>query len=327
MATAATSAAAVRPSAASGVCPDCRLTPPDLVHDFATGDLLCAHCNASVAHRLTTQSAKWSPPAAESLASSTSSGASEPPSPILAQAQRSRSRAVVQRQERNLQRALGEITQYSKYLDLPASTLPLALSLYQRAEAANLHRGKNPTALAAACLFLACRQQSIPRTFKEICHHTRVPRKDIGRTFKVLKDRLLMNASQQQSPMQMHQQQPVPLARCMSVVSDDLIARFCQRLSLLGGAMECAKRVNLEVRSRDTLAGKSPVSVAAACIYLAAHLVAQPRLPNHVSCVAGVSEVTIRNAYRLLYADRHSLVGPCVLETDPLADIDNLPAP
>ncbi|KAJ2238903.1 transcription initiation factor IIB [Coemansia sp. RSA 455] len=80
-------------------------------------------------------------------------------------------------------------------------------------------------------------------------------------------------------------------------------------------------------RERDTLAGKSPVSVAGACIYMASHLVAQPRDARVISHVAGVSEVTIKNSYKLLYADRALLLSSQILAVDPAASTANLPIP
>ncbi|KAJ2381598.1 transcription initiation factor IIB [Coemansia sp. RSA 2603] len=276
-ATTSTTTAAMR---AYGVCPDCRQAPASLIHDFTTGDLFCAHCRSSVSQR---------------LVQAADSSSSEPASPTP----RSRQRSVP--------RMPCDLAQYCVPLDIPPATEALAQTLYRRAEAAQLLRGRKPSVLAA-CLFLACRQHGLPRTLKEICHHTRVPRRDIGRTFRVLKDRLVGLS---------------PLA----VVAEDLVSRFAHALSLGAAAVQCALRVHEAVRERDLLAGRSPVSVAAACVFLAAYLCAQPRLSAVVARAAGVSEVTIRAAYRLLYADRVHLLLPYVLAPDPLADIANLPPP
>ncbi|KAJ1931417.1 transcription initiation factor IIB [Linderina macrospora] len=75
-------------------------------------------------------------------------------------------------------------------MDLPTQITQTACNLYQQASASSLQRGKSTDAVVATCIFLACRQEGAPRTFKEICALTRVPRKDIGRTFKLLKDKL-----------------------------------------------------------------------------------------------------------------------------------------
>ncbi|KAJ2778382.1 transcription initiation factor IIB [Coemansia javaensis] len=245
------------------------------------------------------------------------SGSSSPEqrSAVLARAMRSRTQsqsaaaaaAAAQRHEQGLARAFDGISETCAGMDLPWGVAEAARELFRRVEAENLHRGKSIDAIMATCIFLACRQKAVPRTFKEICALTQVPRKDIGRTFKFLKEKLGAETS--------------------PVSSDDLMARFCANLSLLSTAQECAVLLNQMAKRRDTLAGKSPVSVAGACIYMASHLVGQPRDARVVSHVAGVSEVTIKNSYKLLFADRHHLVSDQILRVHPAASMDFLPVP
>ena len=48
-------------------------------------------------------------------------------------------------------------------------------------------RGRANDAVAAACLFIACRQEDVPRSFKELCSVSRHPKKEIGRCFKLIR--------------------------------------------------------------------------------------------------------------------------------------------
>ncbi|KAJ2851170.1 transcription initiation factor IIB [Coemansia brasiliensis] len=333
------------------MCPDCRSMSPKFIHDFTTDDLICADCKTSVGDRLIDTRSAWRstakhtrqaeedarilmsassfslqqfvPPTEETASNSSvqSDSSIAPVKPvadvgkkagILSRALRSRThdRAAAQRherQERNLMRAYNEITSVCATMDLPQIIDGTARDLYKRVDAQNLHRGKSIDAIIASCIFLACRQKSLPRTFKEICALTKVPRKEIGRTFKFLKEKLGADAG----PMS----------------SDDLMTRFCANLSLLSSAQECAIMLNQVAKQRDTLAGKSPVSIAGACIYLASHLVGQPRDAKVISHVAGVSEVTIKNSYKLLFADRHQLVSEPMLKAFPMASLEFLPIP
>lgn len=217
----------------------------------------------------------------------------------------------LQKHERNLNRALADMNRLCVTMDLSTKVRECACSLYLRVEQENWHRGKNTDTIIATCIFLACRQQGVPRTFKEICALTQVPRKDIGRTFKFLKDKLGTSAS----------------SSIMSSSSEDLMSRFCASLSLSTTAQKSAILLNKRAKDRDTLAGKSPVSVAGACIYMASHLVGQPRDAGVISHVAGVSQVTIKNSYKLLYADHQELILDDVLAVDPMASIQFLPVP
>ena len=47
-------------------------------------------------------------------------------------------------------------------------------------------KGRANDAVAAACLYIACRQEEVPRSFKEICAVSRHPKKEIGRCFKLI---------------------------------------------------------------------------------------------------------------------------------------------
>jgi transcription initiation factor TFIIB len=58
------------------------------------------------------------------------------------------------------------------------------------------------------------------------------------------------------------------------------------------------------------LAGRSPLSVAAACIYMASHLLGRPKSAREIGMMAGVSDGTIRTAYKFLYQDRDKLIEP-----------------
>ncbi|KAJ2530740.1 transcription initiation factor IIB, partial [Coemansia sp. RSA 1933] len=112
-----------------------------------------------------------------------------------------------------------------------------------------------------------------------------------------------------------------------AMLPDDLLARFCSTLSLSLHAQSCAAMLNDAVKIHDTLSGKSPVSVAGACIYMASHLVGQPRDTAVISHVAGISEGTIKNSYKLLFAARSLLVTQQILDSNAHVSVALLPIP
>ena len=59
-----------------------------------------------------------------------------------------------------------------------------------------------------------------------------------------------------------------------------------------------------------SLAGRSPLSAAAACIYMISHLLKFPKSAKEISQVAGVSDGTIRTAYKFLFAEKDTLIDP-----------------
>lgn len=78
------------------------------------------------------------------------------------------------------------------------------------------------------------------------------------------------------------------------------------------------------VTSMGDLAGRSPLSIVAASIYMASFLMGHGKSAKEISTVAHVSDGTIRGAYKQLYAERERLVDPAWIK-DGKGDMKNLP--
>jgi transcription initiation factor TFIIB len=94
-----------------------------------------------------------------------------------------------------------------------------------------------------------------------------------------------------------------------STTAHDLINRFWNHLNLPQSGTAIGQELAETAASLGTLAGRSPISSAAACIYMASHFIGQGRSPKLISQVAGVSDGTIRNAYKHLYEEREKLIN------------------
>lgn len=94
-----------------------------------------------------------------------------------------------------------------------------------------------------------------------------------------------------------------------STAAEDLCIRYCSNLGLQGQQIvKISQALANKVSLVGELAGRSPLSIAAACIYMASHLIGQPKTPKDISIVAGVSDGTIRTAYKFLYQEREKLI-------------------
>ena len=79
------------------------------------------------------------------------------------------------------------------------------------------------------------------------------------------------------------------------------------------------------MKNTGALAGRSPLSSAAACIFMAGHLMGAPKNAKEIMAVARVSDSTIRQAYKLLYAEKDQLVTEEFINRG--ARLDRLPKP
>jgi transcription initiation factor TFIIB len=220
---------------------------------------------------------------------------------------------------------------------LPRSVSDTAKMLYRRCEEEKLLRGKQPDAIVAACLFIACRQASVPRTFREIVELTNVPKKQIGQCYKALERAFNLTPGATAANPKGHSTVNDPVnpgstgagtsngvngdaslpggaGSTNSTSPEDLMARYCNYLDLPPALQAYCADVAGRARSRDVGSGRSPVSIASGIIYFTAMLFGYSVSLKEIGNTAGVSEGTIKLVYRLLWAERESLVNEKWLE-------------
>ena len=134
-----------------------------------------------------------------------------------------------------------------------------------------------------------------------------VPKKEIGRCFKLIQP-LIARSSQ----------------KGIGIVStEDFVVRFCSHLRLPIEVQKVSIQVLKKCTELGCTAGKSPISVASAAIFLVSHL-----FPNcsktfkEINTISSVSEGTIKSTYREMYQRRRDLV-PFEVSTE---IVDALPA-
>jgi len=203
---------------------------------------------------------------------------------------------------------------------------------------AKFFKGKSIEAVMAGCIFIACRQCRTPRTFSEVFGLTQVPKKEIGRIYKQLEKFLTKFHDDKVADIVAEggiiDQEANKYKGTQSTKPADLCARYCNMLGLHFRVQSVAQALAEKIPSIETLAGRSPLSNAAACIYFASHLLGQGKSSKKISEVAGVSDATIKHAYKLLLAEKDKLIDPKwlgqqqtpgVLSTGVIGDIKNLP--
>lgn len=182
--------------------------------------------------------------------------------------------------ERNLAFALSELDRLASTLGLSRDVREAAAVVYRKAVDQNLIRGRSIEGVAAAALYAACRQCSVPRTLDEISEFSRVGRKEIGRTYRFVSRELGL--------------------KLMPTSPIDYVPRFASGLNLKGDVQSKAVEILRQAGEKELTSGRGPTGVAAAAIYIASILCGERRTQREVADVAGVTEVTIRNRYKEL---------------------------
>ena len=180
--------------------------------------------------------------------------------------------------ERNLQFALSEVDRMASALGVPRSVREVASVIYRRALNEDLIRGRSIEGVATAALYAACRQEGIPRSLDEVAEVSRVPQKEIGRTYRYISQELGLELK--------------------PVDPKQFVPRFASALGLSEEVQSKATEIIDVSAEQGLLSGKSPTGFAAAAIYAASLLCNEKKTQREVADVAQVTEVTIRNRYQ-----------------------------
>ncbi|CAN1124693.1 Transcription initiation factor IIB [Linum perenne] len=156
-----------------------------------------------------------------------------------------------------------------------------ANEIFKRVEDQKSSRGRNQDALLAACLYIACRQEDKPRTVKEICSVANgATKKEIGRAKEYIVKQLGLETGQ-------------------SVEMGAIHRRFCSNLGMNNQAVKAAQESVQKSEEFDIR--RSPISIAAAVIYIITQLSDDKKPLRDISLATGVAEGTIRNSYKDLH--------------------------
>ena len=176
--------------------------------------------------------------------------------------------------------AQAEIERLSALLSIQEETRDGSLAIYRKAWENDLIHGRSIEKILAASIYMSCRKNKEPKTLDEIENATKVGRKDIIKTCKLLAKRLDMRLAPT-SPL-------------------EYVSSFCAKLNLKKPVEARAREIVNEALNRDITSGRGPTGIAASAIYIAAILCDDRKTQKDVAEATGVTEVTLRVRYKEL---------------------------
>ena len=93
-----------------------------------------------------------------------------------------------------------------------------------------------------------------------------------------------------------------------STSAENLMPRACNKLGLETYVQLVAEECARVVTEQGIAAGRSPLSIAGACLYLVSHLMQHPKTPKEIGLAVEVSDGTIRTAYKLMHAQQDKII-------------------
>ena len=198
-------------------------------------------------------------------------------------------RKTVSSSDHALSNAFGEIKTMADRLNSSWATVDRANRLFKHIYEGKKLKGRSYHGIAAACLFIACRQEQVPRTFKEICAVSNCSKKEIGRTVKLI---VRVQGTD---------------TRFEALCSQDFMSRFCSYLQLSHAIQTVATHIARCAAELKDVRSKSPLSIAAAAIYMASQASEEKKMAKDIGDISGVAESTIRQVYKLMLPHAASL--------------------
>jgi len=287
-------------------CPECGST--NLIHDYDTGETVCGSCGLVVQDVMMDKGPEWRAFTQEEKESRSRVGIPTSYSvhdkglstsidridrdafgrklPLSTRLQmwrlrkwqiRSRVHSSI---DRNLAQAMTELDRLSSKVSTPSTVKEKAALIYRKALDEGLVRGRSIAAIAAASLYAACRITGTPRSLREIAEASLVSKKDIARCYRLLLRKLTLH---------------IPIADPMIYVT-----KIARRADISGQIQAAAVKILKEARKRHVSAGKDPMGLAAAALYIACKQLGEKKTQKEIADAAGVTEVTVRNRFKTL---------------------------
>lgn len=139
--------------------------------------------------------------------------------------------------------------------------------------------------IISGSLFIACRNEKVARTYKEVCALTRIAKKEVGAIVKKME--LVLEGAK----------------TAYVRGTDDFVMRFCNILDLPRDVSNTADAVASKMQGLKEVYGKTYTTIAATSIFLVSLLSApsHQRSAKEIAEVTGVADVTIRSTYKMVF--------------------------
>jgi len=150
--------------------------------------------------------------------------------------------------DRNLIQAFNELSRLKDKLAISDTVIERAAYIYRKVIENKLVRGRSISAMIASALYAACRDTETPRTLNDVAEASNIKRKEIARCYRLLYRELDLK---------------------MPVVDPiHCVARISSRLEITEKTKRYAVKVLKTSQEHEESAGKDPMGLAAAALYL-----------------------------------------------------------
>lgn len=274
----------------------------DIVFDSSTGEYICCNCGLVLQRTNIDRSPEWrafteeersemervGPPptpiydvgglSTKIVPTKEREGDSQDPSKYLRLAKWQDRSVQSSPLSRSLPKVQYLINSVGLKLNCPQVVIERAIDVYRIAHSKGLLKGRALEAEIAASLYMACKLLDNPRTLHEIAQAYGISKVSIAKAYREL-------SWSMGSPKKTDE-------------AELILVRLANKLGISGKLLNISLNLLKSARERKLTSGRSPKSLAAACIYLASVMTNSELTQKEIASAGDVTEVTLRNRYK-----------------------------
>lgn len=190
---------------------------------------------------------------------------------------------IPSKRDRNQVYGFTEIRRLSSEESLPERVRDHACSLFRSAQSESLLRGRSIEGFAVACVYAACRVESLSRTVEEMVTTAKADRGEFQAAYDALNRELGLPVG------------PTSPA--------EYLPRYATELDLSAAIQRRARELVERTKQEGIANGRNPSGIAAACLYTAAKEQDVSVTQQEAADIASVTPVTLRNTFHQLAPD------------------------
>ncbi len=176
---------------------------------------------------------------------------------------------------RTLRSALLLLYSLKTKLGLPDSTVENSAYLYRKAMQKRITIGRSAMSIMCGSIYLACRQTDIPRSLNDISKASNLSKKEISRSCRNLIEKLEINLDPSNST--------------------EFVTKIAHGANISEKTQRDALKFLLQLSEKGKTAGKNPMALAAAALYLSCIQNGEKKTQFEIAKASGITSVTIRN--------------------------------
>ncbi len=176
--------------------------------------------------------------------------------------------------EHNLNNSLTTLKLLAAQLKMPEYSEKEAARVYRECVERGITIARPAENVIAGCIYISCRIYGLPKTLNEVSDKTHIGKKVLGKMYKLITRKLNINIK--------------PLSPV------DFISRFAGHLNITAKSETKACKMYEQFVKKELTSGKSPVSMAATCLYLSAMMNEEKVTQQRMAETSGITETTLR---------------------------------